>query len=138
MSMKLQNVTRDEVWAAVKEDLRSRRPDEKLTVEVKRYVQRRTLTQNGFFHLLCDHVGKRLGMDPALVKEGIKGKYGFYVDVFHQRVPKPSSQCNKLEEMSALIEGCFQEAGEQGLDMRDFINEWYRIKEAEIDTVRSV
>jgi hypothetical protein len=30
--------------------------------------------------------------------------------------------------MSALIEGCFREAGEQGLDMREWILRWEQIK----------
>jgi len=39
--------------------------------------------------------------------------------------------CNKFEEMSALIEGVFIEAGEQGVDMREFIAEWEEYKKQE-------
>ncbi len=65
------------------------------------------------------------------VKEGIKDCYGY-------KQPHPfkeekfvnigSSDCNKFEEMTALIEGCFIEAGEQGIDMREFIIQWEKIR----------
>jgi hypothetical protein len=69
-----------------------------------------------------------MDMDAALIKDGIKSKYGFRVSMFGRLVPKPSHLCDKFEEMSALIEGCFREAGDQGLDMREWILRWEQIK----------
>lgn len=110
------------------EELKSYKDSSSLTVEIKRYVPLRTLTQNAFFHKLIDFLAHELDMDAGLVKDGIKSKYGYKVDVFHNLAPKPSHLCNKLEEMSALIEGCFHEAMEQNIDMREWIARWEQVK----------
>ena len=117
----------------VRDYLEAQKDDAYFTITIKRWRERRTITQNNFFHLLCDHLGHRLGMDPALVKEGIKQQHGYKERFGDVLVPKPSSMCNKFEEMSALIEGCFIEAGEQGVDMREFIAEWEEYKKQERD-----
>jgi len=44
-------------------------------IDIKRWRERRTITQNNFFHLLCDHLGHALNMDKALIKEGIKQRW---------------------------------------------------------------
>ena len=111
------------------EKLRQYKEKDLLSVEVKKWKPIRTLTQNKFFHLLCQYLASELKMDMALVKEGIKERYGVRVKVFDKLVPKPSHLCNKFEEMSQLIEGVFIEAGEQGIDMTDWIKQWMEIKE---------
>ncbi len=101
-----------------------------LTIEVKKYKPVRTLTQNAFFHKTVAYLAFKMGMDADFVKEGIKVLYGYKMRAYGDAglVPKPSHLCNKFEEMSALIEGCFQEAGEQGIDMRDYILRWEQFK----------
>ena len=104
----------------------------KLRVEIKRWKPLRTKIQNNFFHLLCSYIAKKLDMHGEaglnLVKKGIEEKYGMQVMMFGKLIPKPSHLCNRFEEMNALIEGCFLEAGEAGIDMTDFIKQWEEIK----------
>ena len=92
----------------------------------------RTKDQNSFFHLLCGYLAKELKMygetGLGLVKEGIKQKYGVQMKMFGKLIPKPSRLCNKYEEIDALIEGCFIEAGEAGIDMTEFIKHWKEIR----------
>ena len=126
--MKADKIKKEEVLTWVREVLREYKDGASLAVEVKRYVARRTLTQNAFFHLLVGYIAHELGMDAALVKEGIKQKYGHCMVVFGRLVPIPSRLCDKLDQMSALIEGCFREAGDQGLDMREWIRRWKQIR----------
>jgi len=110
-------------------DMKQYKPDDQLTIEVKKYKPVRTLTQNAFFHKTVGYLAFKLGMDAVDVKEGIKSMYGYKMRVYGgDLIPKPSSQCNKFEEMSALIEGCFREAGEQSIDMRDYVLQWERFK----------
>lgn len=110
-------------------DMSQYKPTSLLTIEVKKYKPLRTLTQNAFFHKTVGYLAFKLGMDAAIVKEGIKQAYGYKVKVFGEYlVPKPSHLCNKFEEMNALFEGCFAEAGAQGIDMRDYILKWERYK----------
>jgi len=122
---------RHEAFNQAKEYFKLQKDGVYFNIEIKRWKPRRTITQNNFFHLLCDYLGHELGMDAALVKEGIKQIYGCKIKFRDELVPKPSSMCNKFEEMSALIEGCFIEGGEQGIDMRDFIREWEKYKAEE-------
>lgn len=105
-------------------------PKDLLTIEVKKWKARRTLTQNNFFHLLCDYLShpSRMDMDAGLIKDGIKDRYGYKIEAFGKLIPKPSHLCNKLEEMSALIEGCFREAASQAIDVRDFVVHWEQLK----------
>lgn len=105
-------------------------PKDVLTIEVKKWKAPRTLTQNNFFHLLCDYLShpSRMDMDPGLIKDGIKDRYGYKIEAFGKLIPKPSHLCDRLEEMSALVEGCFREAASQTIDMRDFIIHWEEIK----------
>jgi len=131
--MTIVKVDRHLAWKRVHDYFKLQKNDVYFNIEIKRWRERRTITQNNFFHLLCDDLGRELGMDPALVKEGIKQKYGYKERFGDVLVPKPSSMCNKFEEMSALIEGVFIEAGEQGVDMREFIAEWKEIKEQSIN-----
>lgn len=100
-----------------------------LTIEVKKYKPVRTLSQNAFFHKTVAYLAHELHMDAGLVKDGIKFLYGYQMmGLRNKLVPIPSHLCNSHEEMSVLIEGCFIEAGEQGIDMRDYINEWEQYK----------
>lgn len=100
-----------------------------LTIEVKKYKPLRTLSQNAFFHKTVGYLAFKLGMDADFVKEGIKDLYGYRMKVYQgSLIPKPSHLCNKFEEMNALIQGCFIEAGEQGIDMHDYIHKWERYK----------
>ncbi len=100
-----------------------------LTIEVKKYKPLRTLSQNAFFHKTVAYLAFKLGMDAEFVKEGIKDLYGYRMKVYQgSLIPKPSHLCNKFEEMNALIEGCFREAGEQQIDMRDYIQKWEEFK----------
>lgn len=100
-----------------------------LTIEVKKYKPLRTLTQNAFFHKTVGYLAFKLGMDAGLVKEGVKDIYGYKIKgIRGNLVPKPSHLCSKFEEMQALIEGVFLEAGVQGVDMRDYIHKWEQYK----------
>ena len=126
--MKFEKIDKDQVLWCIGEALREYKDGALLTVEVKRWKPIRTLTQNAFFHLLLGHLAHEMDMDAGLIKDGIKEKYGFRVSMFGRLVPKPSHLCDRIEEMSALIEGCFREAGEQGLDMRDWIRRWEQIR----------
>ena len=126
--MKLSRATRANVYKFIVGILKDAKPEQMWNVSLTKWKPRRTLDQNSFFHLLCGHLEHELNMDSALIKEGIKQRYGYKEQYRDSLIPKPSSMCNKFEEISALIEGCFVEAGEQGIDMRDFINEWQEIK----------
>ena len=110
-------------------DMSQYKPDDLLTIEVKKYKPLRTLTQNAFFHKTVGYLAWKLGMDAGLVKDAIKRDYGYKAkDYKGKYIPKPSHLCNKFEEMSALIEGCFAEAGEQGIDMREYVIKWEQYK----------
>jgi len=126
--VRAEKLKKEEVLWTVGEALKEYKDGALLTVEVKRYVPRRTLTQNAFFHKLIDFLAHAMDMDAGLVKDGIKSKYGYRVSVFGDLTPIPSHLCNKLEQMSALIEGCFHEAMEQGIDMRDWIRQWEAVR----------
>lgn len=126
--MLFEKIDKDEVLWRVGEVLQGFKDGTSFTVEVKRWRPMRTLTQNAFFHLLLGHLAHEMDMDAGLIKDGIKEKYGYRIMVFGKLVPKPSHLCDRFEEMSALIEGGFREAGEQGIDMRDWIRRWEQIK----------
>ena len=126
--MKWEKIEKDIVLWTVGEALREYKDGALLTVEVKRWKPIRTLTQNGFFHLLLGYLAHEMDMDAGLIKDGIKQKYGYRMSIFGELTPKPSHLCDRFEEMSVLIEGCFREAGEQGLDMRDWIRRWEQIR----------
>lgn len=91
---------------------------------------RRTLTQNAFIHLLFDWLGHNTGMDPDLVKEGILEKYGTRQDnpfLAGGKMVRRTRQYT-VDEITPLVEGCFIEAAEAGVDVVAFIEEWERIK----------
>lgn len=128
---KIEQAYRKEVYQWVKERLREYKDTQSLTCEIKLYKPVRTLTQNAFFHLLCTFLSGEMGYgrnSPEPVKSGIKEKYGYRMEVFGKLVPKPSHLCDKFQEMSALIEGCFLEAGDAGIDVKSFIDRWEAIK----------
>ena len=126
--MKCTKITKEYAYFKCQEAL-NKFPDRTyLDIEIKKHKEIRTLNQNAFFHHLCGWLGHELGMDASLIKDGIKERYGVRVKVFGEYVPKPSHLCNKFEEMNALIEGCFIEAGEQGIDTREKVLEWEQIK----------
>ena len=105
-----------------------------LAIDVKKYRAIRTGAQNRFFHSVVGYVAFKLSMDATLVKEGVKEMYGYKVKALRGKlVPKPSHLCNKFEEMSALIEGCFIEAGAQGVDMRPYVLRWEQFKKERLD-----
>jgi hypothetical protein len=87
--------------------------------------QRRTTTQNNFLHLLFRWLAFRMdNTDADLVKEGIKEKYGPKTDSpFGGLLPKPTHLLDKIEEVTLLVEGCFLEAAERGIDVEAFIAE---------------
>ena len=128
--MKWEKIEKDIVLWTVGEALREYKDGALLTVEVKRWKPIRTLTQNAFFHLLVGHLAHEMDMDAGLIKDGIKEKYGYRVSMFGRLVPKPSHLCDRFDEMSALIEGGFREAGEHNppIDMRDWIRRWEQIR----------
>ena len=130
--MKIIKKDRHETYQELGEYLKNRKDNEFFNVEIKKWKPIRTLKQNSFEHLLYDYVGYMLGMDPGIVKIGIKEKYGPFIMSFDKLVPKPSHLCNILE-ISPRIEGCFIEAGDQGIDMREFINQWQEIRQAGIE-----
>lgn len=133
--MKIVKENRHEIYRKVGEYLKDKKDNEFFNTEIKKWKPIRTLKQNSFEHLLYDYVGCMLGMDPAEVKIGIKEKYGPYIISFDKIAPKPSHLCN-IEEISPRIEGCFIEAGDQGIDMREFIKQWQEIKQFEIEKKR--
>lgn len=130
--LNLHDIPANKVLGLVFEYITQVKSNERLTIIIKKYQPTRTLKQNAFEHLLYDYLGAVIGINPALVKEGIKQKYGPYKRVFDKLVPIPSHECD-IEEMSKRIEGVFIEAGEQEppVDMNEFIAEWRTIKERE-------
>lgn len=103
---------------------------------LKIYKQKRTLSQNAFFHLLISEIafkiyGQRTEYLTDLIKQGIKEKYGYRIESPFDRnifIPKPSRQCNKFEEFSVLIEGCFNELIELDYDITEFLKQYEKIK----------
>jgi len=128
--MKIIKKDRHQMYREIGEYLKDKKDNEFFNTEIKKWKPLRTLSQNAFFHLLCSYISKEMGYsnEPEPVKTGIKEKYGYKMKVFDELVPKPSHLCDKFEEMNVLIEGCFIEAGEQGIDVRDFIRRWEDIK----------
>lgn len=113
----------------------SNKLDKFFNIDIKLWKPKRTITQNSFFHLVCTELAQKLDMNMELIKAAIKEKYGYKFQYRDKLYPIPSSQCNKFEEFSALIEGCFIEAGEQGIDMKDFIIQWQKIKQARMKVI---
>ena len=106
--------------------------DKDLSVELKQFRKRRTLDQNSFFHLLIRELAFQLYGSyeksfQELLKAGIKDLYGYKIKFKEKFIPKPSSICDTVE-MGSLIEGCFMEASEQGIDMTEFLQQWEEIK----------
>jgi len=99
-----------------------------LAIEVKKWRPVRTLKQNAFEHLLYDYIAHETWMDAANVKAGIKQKYGPWIKVFDEFIPRPSHLCT-VEDIGERIEGCFIEMGELGIDTIEFIREWQAIRE---------
>ena len=98
-------------------------PEKIYMLELKNYYKSRTLNQNSLFHALCQLIARETGMDPSLIKEGIKEQYGVRVDVTigdHKvEVVKPSHQCDTAE-MARLIDGVMYEAAELGIDTTEY------------------
>ena len=135
--MKIVKENRHETYRKVGEYLKDKKDNEFFNTEIKKWMPLRTLSQNAFFHLLCSYLSKEMGYsnEPEPVKTGIKEKYGYKMKIFDELVPKPSHLCSKYEEMDSLIEGCFMEAGDQGIDMRHFIDKWNEIKKERYQNV---
>lgn len=135
--MKIIKKDRHETYRELGEYLNIQKDNAFFNTEIKKWKPLRTLKQNSFEHLLYDYVGYKLGMDPGIVKIGIKEKFGPFIMSFEKLVPKPSHLCD-IEEISPRIEGCFAEAGDQGIDMREFIERWQEIKQVEIEKKKEI
>ena len=96
--------------------------DGRVTLEVKPYKPRRSLSQNALFHALCAEIARITGMDASMVKEGIKQAYGVKVKALHGvLVPKPSHMMD-TPEMADLIRGAEIELIDAGGDPRQVQN----------------
>ena len=135
--MKFENVTKREAAYQLGRFLNTLDDNARVTLEVKKYRPRRTLTQNAFEHLLYDYIGKHSGMNPDLIKEHVKQEYGPWKRVFDKNVPIPSSQCD-IFEIGQRIEGCF--AVMDYLDMYEaklnFLKEWQELKREKIKSLQ--
>lgn len=104
---------------------------ERTGVEFKKPTDQRTLKQNAFIHVLFDRLGREMGyVDPELVKEGIKAKYGVKElnPITGKLEPKPTHRY-ETGEIDSIVNGVFIEAAEQGIDLSRFAAEWERIRE---------
>ena len=136
--MKLVNVDRVQVYRAVVDTIKRKSDKEKWSVELKKYMPRRTLKQNSYFHKLCQLLAQYDGSDPDLIKDGIKEKYGYKVETpLGNLVPKPSHLCDIGDEMHALIRGCVIEGADRGCDTSQWEIDYKAIKEKENETTRN-
>jgi hypothetical protein len=135
----MENVTREQAWAAVKEDLRSRRPGERLTVEIKRWKPLKTQSELG---LLFTGIEFYLKNNPEygyvtpemkdLIYQGLVEKYGFrkktgftVTDEFgnehEQTVAIRLSKVNRYEQFDVIYNGLINEMWEHGVDATEYI-----------------
>jgi hypothetical protein len=96
---------------------------------------RRTLKQNAFIHVFTDWVAHRMAMDPEVVKEGIKDKYGARWDnpfLPGQGSAKPT-HLYSTQEIDLYINGLVAEAADATppVDCTAFLLEYERIKARE-------
>lgn len=101
-------------------------------IDIKIYKKKRTLTQLAFVHVLFQYGAQKLGMSKELIKQSIKELYGYR----EQNIFKPGQLVLKslseyaIDEITVIVNGCFVEFGEQGVDMREFIIQWQKIRMA--------
>lgn len=97
-------------------------------VELKKWQRKRTLNQNSLFHAIVGEIAIHTGMDPELIKEGIKEQYGPQIIGWKGKtMAKPSSQCD-TSEMGALIDGAILEAAELGIDVLYQKRQWDELR----------
>jgi len=98
-----------------------------LQLTVEKWRRKHTKNQQGLLHAIIGEIAKETGMDGDLIKDGIKQQYGVKVEWKGARFPKRSRDMDVLE-YGMLIDGAIAEAGEQGIDVRNYKHEWEEFK----------
>ena len=106
-----------------------------LTIEIKKWKPQKTQKQLGLFFLALDYLCKEGGYtesDKEDIRKHIEREYSYREhNILNELVPIPLSKCNRWEQFERYYNGLFALAGELGIDMSDFINQYEQLKAEE-------
>lgn len=143
----IENVTATEAYRAVKKYLSTEtKPGTRLCVRVKQYRPKKTNKQLGLLFLAIEHFAREaLGhcteSDKRMIAAGLIEKYGYRKESMFEEdklIPIPLSEINRFEQFDAIFNGLFIEAGELGVDMKKFVEQWEEVRRQEQELVRKV
>lgn len=109
-----------------------------LQLTVEKWRKKHTKGQRGLLHAIIGKIARETGMSKNKIKDGIKAQYGVKTEWKGVEFPKSSEDMNTVE-YGMLIEGAIVEAGEQGIDVRNYKHEWeeYKRNEREKNNARN-
>lgn len=123
----------------MKAELDKHKPTTILTVEIKKFVPKRTKKQLGIFWKAWDYYCKKVGILDAssrhFLYEGFKQQYAMKKDsgMLDPQgnpilVPIGLSEANRLDEFAALFQGLFDLMDQEGVDYAKFLRDWEEYK----------
>lgn len=90
--------------------------DSFVSIEIKRWVPRRSLSQNALWHSMLHIIAMETGNDIETIKEYIKTLWGVRIDFRGVSLPKPS-HCYTSAEWDILISSTVALAGDLGIKL---------------------
>jgi len=151
--MTIVKVDRHLAWKRVHDYFKLQKNDVYFNIEIKRWRALKTNKELGLFftaiehfilsrdEFMTHHVNE---LEKVMLERGIVEKYGErkktgliiidgYGNEIEQEMAIPLSECNRFEQFNKVFTGLFEEAKEQGVDMKGFFEQWEEYKKQERD-----